>query len=142
MKWPADSGKGVHPEFQNHPINGFGYQGVNWSSGKYPSHVRNAVNDAYRAILIPQPELAPVTDAEVVVHTRPGADVWTLLPSGERAGVRADPNGRAWFDLPSPGRYTFESAGKKKTAPIGSKASYAEKPGFHEVPKLFLEGEE
>lgn len=142
VKWPADSGKGVHPEFQNHPINGFGYQGVNWSSEKYPSHVRNAVNNAYRAILIPQPELAPVTDAEVVVHTRPGADVWTLLPSGERAGVRADPNGRAWFDLPSPGRYTFESAGKKKTAPIGSKASYAEKPGFHEVPKLFLEGEE
>ncbi len=138
VNWPSDSGSDIHPEFQRNEINGFGYRGINWSSDKYPSHVRNAVNDAYRDSLIPQPPLADPQIAEVIIVVKPYADVYTTLSDGRRMGVRADANGRAWFKLKGKGIYEFEADGKKKKVDLSGTRKFASQPGFSHIKTISL----
>lgn len=134
INWPSASGRGIRPEYQRNEIYGFGYMGINWSSGKYLSHVRNAVNDAYRDSLIQQPPLADPQIAEVIVVADPNVDVYTTLSDGCRYGVRADEKGLAWFILNGKGIYEFEWAGRKKKIDLSGPRDYASSPGLDKVP--------
>jgi len=138
VNWPSSSGRGIRPEYQHNEINGFGYMGINWSSGKYPSHVRNAVNNAYRDSLAPQPPLADPQIAEVIVAAEPDADVYTTLADGRRYGVRADKKGLAWFILNGKSVYEFEWNGKKKKIDLSSPRDYASSPGLDKIPVISL----
>ena len=141
IDWPADSGEGLHPMFQRNHIWGFGFMAVNWSSPKYATCVRNPINEAYRSTLIPQPPLAPVTQGEIILMTKPDSDVWTTLPNGERYGIRSDSSGRAWFLLPSAGNYTFSCGKAVRTIQVPCRAKYAGKPGFDQIVTTTLQEE-
>jgi len=134
--YPADSGPGLHPPYSYNQINWFGFRAVNWCSSKYPTFVRNAVNDAYRDTLIPQPPLPVVQSAEAVLILTPGAEAFTTTADGNRYGVRADAAGRAWFVLDRPGVYPVTVEGKTREIEFKARHAYATKPGFDQVPVL------
>lgn len=135
--WPALSGRGPRT-FAAHVANPMGgNEAMNWFEPSLPSHVRNAVSDAYRDTLVPQAPLETGSDAEVIVETTPGCDVWSVAATtGVKYGVRADANGRAWFDFTFPGKYAFKAGSAKAGLTLGDRRSYAEKPGFDQVPRL------
>jgi len=138
ISWPAMSGSGRRPLMA---VTGSKYKGsenINWFDVRYSSHVRNALNDTYREQLRPQPPLSKASDAEVVVTAGPGQIVWTKLADGQRYGILGDAEGKAWFELPAPGAYTFEYNGKSHRAEVPGRAAYAESPGFEQVPRINL----
>ncbi|MBI4979040.1 MAG: hypothetical protein HZC28_16290 [Spirochaetes bacterium] len=141
IPWPAYSGRGAKAVGTKIGINRAGNDVLNWFDGSRPSHVRNAVNDAYRESLIPQPPLAPATDAECILKTAPESPVWSISATGETYGVVADTNGRAWFQFSSPGVYRFEADGVVRSIPVPGKTAYAEKPGFDGIPVLSMREE-
>ena len=133
IAWPAYSGQGIkivaghtgHPEWGN--LN------INWFDPSKSSHIRNAVNDAYKETLLPQPPLLDDNSGECIVTVQPFAVVWSTAIDGRRYGVQADKRGRAWFQLPTSGRYAFESDGVKKEFDVPSRKSYATDPGFDKI---------
>lgn len=133
ISWPAQSGKGCRAPAAETRLGVWGCMGVNWFDPSKPSHVRSAVNDAYRDTLIPQPPLPPPDTGECVILTKPDAAVWSTAADGTRCGVRADREGKAWFQLPKPGEYTFEADGVRKTIDVPSRKSYAATPGFDQI---------
>lgn len=136
IEWPALSGSEMRP-VASQTIGSswtYGADVVNVYNPRFPTHVRNAVNDAYRDSLIPQPPLRVGADAEIVVTAAPGASVWAVSPSGaRREGVRADNRGRAWFRFLEPGRWIFEADGARGTYQLGPRGASASKPGFQNV---------
>jgi Glycosyl hydrolases family 2/Glycosyl hydrolases family 2, TIM barrel domain len=140
ITYPADSGKGLHPPYSCNDITWFGFRGINWACPDYISHVRNAINDAYRDTLIPQPPLKKADNAEAVIVTFPDAQVYTVLSDGSSYGVKADNKGRAWIKLDKPGVYPIAINGKVKNIEFKSRSSYASKPGFNKVPVIYLKG--
>lgn len=139
IPWPSVSGRGPRTLATRvgNPMSG--NDAMNWFDETLPSHVRNAVSDAYRDTLVPQPPLETGCDAEMIVETVPNGEVWCVATTtGERYGVRADADGRAWFDLGSPGRYGFEAAGKSVERTLGDRTGYAREPGFDKVPRMTL----
>ncbi len=142
IKWPAHSGLGyrqlshyIHPK-----SNGAQY---NWFDSSTPSHVRNAVNDAYRDNLIPQPPLVNGADAECIVKALPNTPVWATTQTGEQIGVLADNQGLAWFKLDRPGTYVFTAKDKdgneiSAKLKLKNRKKYAAKPGFEQIQKLNL----
>lgn len=136
IDWPAYSGRGRRAVARGVSCASYGDKGINWCSERYVSHVRNAVNDAYRDSLIPQPPLPASGMGECIIQAGPGKEVWTTLKNGSRCGIVADRNGRAWFLLDSPGRYEFESDGVCASFDVPSRSGYAAQPGFHKI-KVF-----
>ncbi len=136
--WPSSSGRGMRPEFENIDLTGWGFRAVNWMNPDYRTCVRNAVNDAYRDTLIPQPPLAEPGTVEAILRSEPGAAVFTTLRDGSRYGVRADAEGLAWFHLDAPGTYRFEAAGRTLTADLTKPRDYAARPGFNHIPRFDL----
>ena len=137
IPWPAVSGRGEKALAARVANPTSGNAAMNWFDASRPSHVRNAVSDAYRDTLVPQSPLATGCDAEVIVETTPGADVWSVAATtGERYGVRADGEGRAWFDFTFPGRYQFAAGGASVGKTLGDRRAYAKDPGFGKVPHL------
>lgn len=132
ISWPAQSGRGAKPVVEDIELK-WGRQAVNWFDSSKPSHVRNAVNDAYRDTLIPQPPLRQPDTGECIILVKPDAAVWSTADDGTRYGVRADQNGRAWFQLPKPGEYTFEVGGIEKKIEVPSRKTYAAEPGFDQI---------
>ncbi|MDD3154416.1 MAG: glycoside hydrolase family 2 TIM barrel-domain containing protein [Victivallaceae bacterium] len=134
VNYPSVSGKGLHPDYCNNYIAWFGFRAVNWSSEKYPSHVRNAVNDAYRDTLIPQPRLPQDRRGEAILTgLTPNAPLYWRTPEGNLGGVRADADGKAWILLEKAGRCDILHNGKKFSVTLPSRHSYAGKPGFQEI---------
>ena len=140
IQWPALSGRGERSVGLRIDSKVHNSSTCNWFDERYPSHVRNAVNDAYRDTLIPQPPLRAGTDAECIVETAPGADVWCVRDDGERVGVRADAQGRAWFQLERPGTYVFTGDGETMTVELGDRTAYVARPGFGQIRRLRLGG--
>jgi Glycosyl hydrolases family 2/Glycosyl hydrolases family 2, TIM barrel domain len=135
IDWPANSGRGDKNICANITLTS---GRLNWFDSSKPSHIRNAVNDAYRDSLIPQPELAKASDAECIIYTVPDSVVWSESVSGKRYGVITDSKGRAWFQLSAPGAYKFEANGHQKTINVPDRKNYASKPGFDQIPKYKL----
>ena len=134
LPWPALSGKGYKPLCVSIVATSYGSTAFNWFDASRPSHVRNAVNDAYRDSLLPQPPLAPARDAECIVHAAPGALVWSSSERGERYGMYADAQGRAWFQFPQAGRYEFNVAGGLTRAlALPERGADAAEPGFEHL---------
>jgi len=138
IDWPAYSGEGERLPSVRVNASTQGYHALNIYDSAYPSHVRTAVNDEYRAGLRPQPPIKPGRYAEVVVTAESGADVWTATPAGNRLGMRADTKGRAWFRALEPGHRTFVSGNREKAAEIPPRGDDALKPGFVNMPRLSL----
>ena len=138
IPWPAFSGKGERTICTQIAAKNYANAAFNWFDERYPSHVRNAVNDAYRETLIPQPPLRTGTDAECIIETAPERDVWCVSKNGERYGVRADRNGRAWFQLNAPGTFTFSDGESVKELKLDDRKSYVDKPGFGSIPRYRL----
>ena len=142
IPWPALSGREGRPIARS--VIGhnwtYGHDAVNFYDARYPSHVRNRVNDAYRASLLPQPALRVGADAEVVVVAAPGAEVWATSPEGARTeGVRADAEGRAWFRFLDPGAWRFQSGAARVTVDLAPRGAGVAKPGFEGVRTVRLE---
>ena len=143
IPWPALSGRGPRQVGVRIGDAVFGEQAINWFDPVFPSHVRNAVNDAYRETLVPQPPLREGSGAEVLVETEPGRTVWsTDWTTGVRYGVRADDQGIAWFDFGYPGAYRFESGGRSAERVLGDRRGYASRPGFDRISRFSLKGAE
>jgi len=141
VAWPALSGREARPIAVRATGNGFtyGHDAINVYNPRFPSHVRNAVNDAYRASLLPQPPLRAGSDAEAIVKTAPGACAWAASADGvHRLGVRADAQGRAWFRFLVPGRWTFSVADAEAVRDLAPRGAAVSKPGFPEIPVVEL----
>ncbi|MGI6495584.1 MAG: glycoside hydrolase family 2 TIM barrel-domain containing protein [Kiritimatiellia bacterium] len=137
VAWPSLSGRGEKPLHVRTDNDQYGCDMINWFDPDHPSHVRNAVNDAYRDTLRPQPALREGGAAEAVVEgAAPGTDVWSISASGERTGVRADRDGRAWFDFPRPGTYRFNTRAGSASAELPPRLKAT--PGFADVPRIRL----
>lgn len=140
IDWPAYSGEGERFPVDHAHCNTWGTDSVNFYEAGVPSHVRNAVNDAYRKVLRPQPPIYAGRFAEAIVETHPSADVWTTTSVGNRLGVRADPEGRAWFRFLDPGRRTFESDSHSKAVDLAPRGAEVAKPGFVNIPRISIKG--
>jgi Glycosyl hydrolases family 2/Glycosyl hydrolases family 2, TIM barrel domain len=137
IDWPAKSGRGAKPS-SYYIVQKYGCNAINWFDSSKPSHIRNAVNDAYKESLLPQPELAKASDAECIILVEPYSIVWSESVDGRRYGVIADSKGKAWFHLATPGVYKFESNSRKKTINVSDRKNYASKPGFNKIPQYKL----
>lgn len=133
IPWPAYSGEGERPVAAKLGCDTFGSSAFNVYDAGRPSHVRNAVNDAYRNALRPQPPVNAGRFAEVIVMTKPFAEVWTLSSGGTRIGVRADAQGRAWFCALEPGRRSFTANGLSVTADLSARGAKVANPGFADL---------
>jgi hypothetical protein len=138
IDWPAYSGEGERDPADHVPCSTWGTHAMNFYEAGVPSHVRNAVNDAYRKALRPQPPVDAGRFAEAIVEAAPGAEVWTTTPAGNRAGVRADAEGRAWFRSLAPGRRVFTSGGKTAEVDLPARGAAVAKPGFEGIPRVAL----
>lgn len=113
----------------------------NWFDASRPSHIRNAVNEAYRAALRPMPPVSAAPDAECLVELGPGGAGRVVLaeaadnPAGQY-GVMADGKGTAWLTLPRPGRYRLSAGGTTRVVDIPGRAAYAARPGFDRIMKI------
>lgn len=136
INWPSPTGRGTRPQTAPIGIEAYGDRALNWFDPNKASHVRNMVNDAYRDTLIPQPPLVAPGDAECIIVTTPGATVWCESADGQRLGIIADGNGRAWFQLPKPGGYVFDDGNVRKELAVPGRADYAGQPGFDKI-KLY-----
>jgi len=142
INWPAFSGEGLKVPAVRIIYNRCGKDVINWFDAKFPSHIRNKVNDAFRDSLIPQPPLISSTQAECIIESGiPNEVVWAESELGERYGVVSDEQGRAWFMLPNSGNYTFIINEKQVTQNIPTRGSYAPKPGFDEIPRFSFKGD-
>ncbi len=141
IPWPALSGTGLREEFTATDVKKSGMTVLNWFDGTHPSHVRNAVNEAYRSTLRPMPPLAAAPDAECVVELgSAGAGRIVIAEAADGStgqfGVTADSQGRAWFVLPRPGRYRFHWDGRNREVELPGRAAYAAQPGFDRIMKI------
>lgn len=133
IAWPAYSGQGIKIVAERTGYPSWGNLNINWFDPSKSSHIRNAVNDAYKETLLPQPPLLDDNSGECIVTVQPFAAVWSTAIDGRRYGVQADKQGRAWFQLPTSGKYAFESDGVRKEFDVPSRKSYATKPGFDKI---------
>ena len=114
-----------------------GNQAMNWFDGKCPSHVRNAVSDAYRETLMRQEPLRIGTDGEFIVETESGRAVWCVnMATGVRYGVVADRNGKAWFDGMETGRYRLEDGASTCGLYVSPRGVTAANPGFGAIARI------
>ncbi len=131
IPWPALSGSEFRPIAKNVAGNVYGYSNLNFYDVRYPTHVRNAVNDAYRDSLIPQPQLRIGSDAEVVIEAKPFAEVWATSPDGaQEIGVLADAQGRAWFRFLNPGLWRFSCGRDSASLELAPRGPGVTSPGF------------
>jgi len=137
IPWPSLSGPGMKLPAANIDMGSYGHKTINWFDPAVPSHVRNAVNEAYREALIPMPPLASPANGECIIELgAEWAGKWVIARGREATGVVADQNGTAWFVLPAPGRYTFACEGQSMEVNVPSQAAYAAKPGFAEIARV------
>ncbi len=137
IDWPAYSGEGERNPADFVPCDNWGT--VNVYQEGVPSHVRNAVNDAYRKALLPQPPVDAGRFAEAIVVVGPYSDVWTTTPSGNRLGVRADGDGRAWFRSLVPGTRVFCCGELQKRVELPARGRYVSMPGFVNIPVVEMQ---
>ena len=135
--WPSQSGSGIKKNLDSIILQ-YGIGAINWFDPDAPSHVRNAVNDAYRDSLIPQPPVAASTEGECIIElgASGGGKVVTAVPVdgvNPACAVTADKAGTAWFQLPQPGKYRFECNGAEAVIDVPGRAEYAAKPGFKSI---------
>ena len=141
LPWPSLSGTGLKAEFTSIDVKKSGMTVFNWFDASRPSHIRNAVNEAYRAALRPMPPVSAATDAECLVELGPGGAGRVVLaeaadnPAGQY-GVMADGKGTAWLTLPRPGRYRLSAGGTTRVVDIPGRAAYAARPGFDRIMKI------
>lgn len=139
VRWPSMSGEGERILTTRRAERRYGCASVNWSDPRFPTHVRNLVNDAYRDALIPQAPLVTGTDAEALVTAAPGADVWSVDADGVRRGVRADAAGKAWFHFERAGRVTFSADGfAERTVEVAPRGEAVGRPGFGGLCEIVL----
>ncbi len=145
IAWPCLSGPGQKPEFAGITAGMHGEKSINWFDPGAPSHVRNAVNDAYRDTLRPMPPLAAPRSAELIVHlTRAGQPVAHqavfLRPAANQAGpelgVETDAAGKAWFLAPQSGAYELSAGPLRRRVELTAPAEAMPAPGFAHIPVL------
>lgn len=138
IDWPAYSGEGGREPADHINACSWGTEMVNVYEPGVPSHVRNAVNEAYRSYLPPQPPVDAGRFAEAIVTAGAYADVWTATTAGNRTGVRADGEGRAWFRSLAPGPRVFSCGAAEKSVDLPMRGADVAKPGFTGIPKVRL----
>ena len=141
IAWPSQSGPGRKMPAASIDIGSYGHKTINWFDPAAPSHVRNAVNDAYREALMPMPPLAAPANGECILELGAERGGRRVIARGEgmhgvALGVVADRRGTAWFVLPAAGRYTFACEGQSMAADVPSRETYAAKPGFAEIARF------
>ncbi len=142
VKYPVCSGPALPEKQTNVNLKRYGSQAVNWFDPDYPSHIRNEVNDAYRAALRPMPPLAKNPGAECIVELPDKAKnkIVTIHGKNREIGAVTDNNGKAYFSLPEPGQYIISCENEKRTVNIPGAADYITQPGFDKIPRYTLKG--
>lgn len=134
LKWPSRSGSGPRHTAMRMDAWCNTVWIVNCYDPTRPVAVRNAVAEAYREILHPQPPLRAGQYAEAMVEgAGAGADVWAVAPDGGVSGVRADADGRAWFRDLGDGEYVFTTTNGETTATLRRRGTAALAPGFGDI---------
>jgi hypothetical protein len=140
IPWPSPSGPGMKLPAANIDIGSYGHKTINWFDPHAPSHVRNAVNGAYRDSLLPMPPLASSREGECILELGGMLGGQRVTARGEGVdpvvGVVADADGVAWFVLPTAGRYTFAWGEQTMAVDVPSRAAYAAKPGFAKIARF------
>lgn len=140
LSWPSESGVGLRdPAWR---LDAWCYTGslMNCYDARYPSVVRNAVAEAYRATLLPQSPLRTGQTCELlVVDAVPGEAVWVIsAETGIPVGVRADAMGRAWFRGLYPGKYRVCAKDASCDIKLRADGPSVLKPGFRNLQKVAL----
>lgn len=138
------SGPGYKEPFANISVVAYGQMAINWFDAGRDVYIANAVNHAYRESLHPMPPLALPSAVECIVEVldedKAGKRVWAR--SQEHAmnavAVITDANGRAWFRLPGPGRYTFECDGVTMDYDVPANDESFRRPGFDHITRISL----
>ena len=131
IAWPSLSGRGLRNPAVRRDWWYYTCELINAFDPRFPAVTRNAVANAYRETLLPQPALRNGCDAEVLVAGAAShEDVWATCPDGSLLGVRADGNGKAWFVEIMPGRYAFRAGGETVSAVLKPRGASALEPGF------------
>jgi len=144
VEWPAQSGPGVKDLCADASCTPFGATAINWFDPRFPSHIRTEVNDAYRNGLLPMPPLRADPGAECTVTLASGqANAAVSVRSAEHLSGQelvslTDSHGKAYFELPRPGKYQFSAGNVTQEATISGMAGYAATPGFKHVPQITL----
>lgn len=148
VPWPSYSGPGCKKEFAIITAGMHGERGINWFDIDAPTHVRNAVNDAYRESLTPMPPLKPNRTPELLVRVRQagkaaaGRTVF-LLPAGNQGtgptGVVTDSRGTAWFVAPEPGAYTVSAGNTTVDVMLAPIPNAPPQPGFEYLKPIEIE---
>lgn len=141
LPWPSLSGTGLKPEFTSTDVKKSGMTVFNWFDPAHASHVRNAVNEAYRSALLPMPATAAAPGAECLVDLGPerAGTIVAAQPDGGALEIRsvvADSSGKAWLTLPRPGSYRLSAGTEHRTVEIPDRAAYAAEPGFASIPVI------
>ncbi|NOY81275.1 MAG: hypothetical protein GXP31_09755 [Kiritimatiellaeota bacterium] len=148
VAWPSMSGPGYKREFARNTAGIHGERSINWFDPKAPTHLRNAVNDAYRDSLTPMPPLkrtrAPELLVRVVKHGEPAPFAQAFLTPAEGqavppVGVMADSNGAAWFLLWRSGKYRIRVGGVEKTVTVDEVPNDPPSPGFDYLKRVEIE---
>jgi hypothetical protein len=150
LSWPSLSGPSPKPE--NLP-NGIPWDSFNWFDPTKPAYIPNyiysRVREAHRQIngghLPPLPATRiPELIAAVKYQGKPVPEVYLYLVPAEgqpadTIGIRTDPDGKAWFQIPIEGKYRLEYRGgpKPQSLPVDLKRPiYDAKPGYGHIQRI------
>jgi hypothetical protein len=142
ITWPALSGKGVKVIYN---YTGTQADNINFFDPTRKEFTPNEVYFAFKRAFTPMPPLRPVINPEVIVTVNKEEQllpVWAVSPKIPiLIGTMPDTEGKAWFELPADGDYTFTVIDRTHLKEKPFKATckpLAQPPGFNYVDKLDL----
>jgi hypothetical protein len=142
VQWPAQSGKGVKIRTM---LTGTQFDNINFFDPTRKEFTPNGVYFAFKRAFTPMPPLRPVISPEVIATVDPkqaGLPVFAVQEGNPLLmGVLPDPDGKAWFELPSPGDYEFsriDQPGMKTLKFTATEKPLAQPPGFGYIDRIDL----
>ncbi len=142
VAWPALSGKGN--KIDTAMIGTFA-DNLNFFDPTRKEVTLNDVYFAFQRAFTPMPPLRPLMYPEVIVAVNKNEQTQPVWATGGNIsalmGVMPDAEGKAWFELPVDGDYTFSAFNADQLKALPFKATYkplAQPPGFGYVDKLDL----
>ncbi len=140
ITWPALSGKGVRVKIN---LTGTQADNLNFFDPARKEFTPNDVYFAFKRAFNPMPPVRPVLSPEVIVTVDPKQAGYPLFAAQEGnpilMGVLPDADGKAWFELPTPGNYEFsriDQAGMKTTKFTATEKPLTQPPGFGYIDRI------
>jgi len=140
ITWPAFSGKGVK---MKQTYTGSQGDNINFWEPTRKEYTPNAVHGAFKRAFTPMPPVKATMIPEVIVTVKPENAAYPVLVKRDGdstlMGVLPDKDGKAWFELPADGPYTFvvinENAVKQVDRVMNGKP-VAQPPGYGYIEQI------